>query len=173
MAPCKPRLQKVRKGFIPPPTLSHSVFKKKKKTTQKPTSFSTPPSLHEGDVRAMVGHLKFRVFPPFALQPFIADRLRSINVVGRGKRPLCSATVAETEAEARRAPPLPPGCDGSGGPVHFCTYDPRYLGCWYCAFIGPNNEKKKRGCSGAPRPLEDGLDGSEAVTTIIKGVVRG
>lgn len=48
--------------------------------------YSTPPSLHEGYVRAMVGHLKFRVFPPFSLQPFIADRLRSITRLGKRKR---------------------------------------------------------------------------------------
>lgn len=32
----------------------------------------------------MVGHLKFRVFPPFPLQPFIADRLRSITRLEKG-----------------------------------------------------------------------------------------
>lgn len=57
-------------------------------------TFFTPPCLHEGSVRDMVGHLKFRVFPPFL--PFAAIHCRQTpinNAVRKRKRHSGSDTL--------------------------------------------------------------------------------
>lgn len=100
----------------------------------------------------MVGHLKFRVFPPFALQPFIADRLRSINVVGKGKRPSCSATVAETRTPRRQKPGvLPVGVMEAGAQFTFAHMTHGVLDVG----IVPLSVQIMKSCSGTLRPLED------------------
>lgn len=77
------------------------------------------------------------------------------------------------EAEARLAPILPPpGVMEAGARFTFAHMTHGILDVGIVP-LSVQIMKKKKGCSGGPRPLEDGLDGSEAVTTIIKGVVRG
>lgn len=90
--------------------------------------------------------------PPFALQPFIADRLRSINVVGKGKRPLCPATVAETGATRRHKPGvLPVDVMEAGARFTFAHMTHSVLDVG----IVPLSVQIMKSCSGAPRPLED------------------
>lgn len=126
--------------------------------------FSTPPSLHAGYVRAMVGHLKFRVFPPFPLQPFIADRLRSITRLEKGNDSYapqhclkhCYA-AAETYCDSR-------GIGLDGRLVYFCTFDPPILD----VRIVPLSVQIMKSCNNTLRPLEDHLDGSEQWQPLLK-----
>ena len=116
--------------------------------------FSTPPSLHAGYVRAMVGHLKFRVFPPFPLQPFIADRLRSITRIEKRNDSCAPArwpAAAETHCN-------PSGIDLGRRLVYCCTFDPPYLLMLALCLLSVQIMKS---CSNTLRPLEDRLDGSE------------
>lgn len=139
-------------SFFFPPTRARCIF-------------STPPSLHAGCVRAMVGHLKFRVFPPSVLlQPFIADRLRSITRLRKGNRTVLLQYVALNEVVA-------------AAESHYDPHVVDFLSLWCCFLlvggwftfvhlthrisddrIVPLSVQIMKSCSSALWPLEDGSD---------------
>lgn len=126
--------------------------------------FSTPPSLHAGCVRAMVGHLKFRVFPPFPLQPFIADRLRSITRLEKGEAgSSCSLLRCPKRLLCRSRNLLwfPRELIQAGGCCFFSFTFVRLTHRILDVRIVPLSVQIMKSCSIALRPLEDYSDGSE------------
>lgn len=89
-------------------------------------------------------------FPPL---PFAAIHCRQTTIntaVRRGEAallaPLSSARDASlSHSELISIPPTPHQRADLGWKLffffYFCTSDPPYLGCSYCAFISPNNER--------------------------------
>lgn len=120
----------------------------------------TPPSLHAGCVRAMVGHLKFRVFPPF---PFAAIHCRQTtinNAVRKRKRHLCFFTtfLTVTPCKRRRKPIRESRAEAELGrssfffPFYFCVFDPTVSWMFVLCLLSVQIMKS---CSDILWPLED------------------
>lgn len=138
----------------------------------------TPPSLHAGCIRAMVGHLKFRVFPPF---PFAAIHCRQTtinNAVRKRKRHLCFFTtfLTVTPCKRRRKPIRESRAEAELGRSSFffsflllCVWPYRVLDVRIVPFISPDNEKLQWH-SLTTRGLLETL--AWPMTTIIKGFIQ-
>lgn len=120
----------------------------------------TPPSLHAGCVRAMVGHLKFRVFPPI---PFAAIHCRQTtinNAVRKRKRHLCFFTtfLTVTLCKRRRKPIKESRAEAELGrssfffSFYFCVFDPTVSWMFVLCLLSVQIMKS---CSDTLWPLED------------------
>lgn len=96
-------------------------------------------------------------FPPFPLQPFIADRLRSITRFEKGNDSYSALLEYNTTVPQHTPSAIPVELISVGGWFTFVQLTHRILD----VRIVPLSVRGMKSCNDALRPLEDRLDGCE------------